>query len=154
MERTLAIIKPDAVAGGLTGEIIRRVENSGLRVVAIRMVHLTKKKAEGFYYVHRYKPFFPTLIDFMCSGPAIVMVLEGEDAITRWRQLMGATDPARAERGTVRKDYGFSVEKNAVHGSDGTDTATFEINYFFNGLEIFAIDSERVRRSGTQPKPL
>lgn len=150
MERTLAIIKPDAVAAGLVGEIIRRIEAGHLRVVAMKMLHLTKRRAEGFYYVHRYKPFFATLVDFMSSGPAVVMVLEGENAIQRWRELMGKTDPAEADRGTIRKDYGYSIEKNAVHGSDGPDTATFETTYFFNGLEILCIDPEKVRNSGTK----
>jgi nucleoside-diphosphate kinase len=150
MERTLAIIKPDAVAGGLIGEVLKRILADGLRVVGMRMVQLNRWRAEGFYYVHRSKPFFPTLVDFMSSGPAVVMVLEGDGAIARWRALMGATDPAKAEKGTIRKDYGYSVEKNVVHGSDAPDTASFEISYFFNGLEIFQIDPEKVRRSGTQ----
>ncbi len=150
MERTLAIIKPDAVAGGLIGEILQRILASGLKVVGMKMLHLNKRRAEGFYFVHHSKPFFPTLVDFMCSGPVVVMVLEGENAISRWRALMGATDPAKADKGTIRKDYAFSMEKNSVHGSDAPDTASFEISYFFNGLEIFAIDPERVRKSGTQ----
>jgi nucleoside-diphosphate kinase len=150
MERTLAIIKPDAVATGLIGEVLQRIGASGLQVVAMKMLHLTTRKAEGFYYVHRSKAFFRTLVDFMSSGPVVVMVLEGDKAIERWRELMGATDPAEAAKGTIRKDYGFSIEKNVVHGSDGQDTATFEISYFFNGLEIFRIDPEKVRQSGTK----
>jgi nucleoside-diphosphate kinase len=151
MERTLAIIKPDAVAQGITGEVIRRIQASGLTIVGMKMLHLNKRKAEGFYYVHRSKPFFPTLVDFMSSGPVVVMALEGNDAIKQWRKLMGATNPAEADKDTIRKDYGFSIEKNAVHGSDAPETASFEIGYFFNGLEIFKIDPDRVRQSGTKP---
>lgn len=149
MERTLAIIKPDAVAVGLSGQIIQRIETAGLRVVGAKMAHLTRSKAEGFYYVHRGKPFFPSLIDFMSSGPTILMVLEGKNAIKDWRNVMGATDPSKAEKGTIRRDFGSSIEKNATHGSDSPESATFEVTYFFNGSEIFEIDKKKVQASGS-----
>ena len=135
-ERTLAIIKPDAVERNLIGEIIREIEGAGLKVVAMKMIHLTKRQAEGFYYVHREKPFFNSLTDYMSSGPVVVMVLEGEGAIEKWRRLMGATDPQKAEEGTIRKRFGINVERNSVHGSDSPESTKYEISYFFNGLEI------------------
>ncbi len=135
-ERTLAIIKPDAVERNLIGEIIREIEGAGLKVVAMKMIHLTKRQAEGFYYVHREKPFFNSLTDYMSSGPVVVMVLEGEGAIEKWRRLMGATDPQKAEEGTIRKRFGINVERNSVHGSDSPESAKYEISYFFNSLEI------------------
>ena len=148
-ERTLAIIKPDAVAGGHAGDILRRIYEAGFRVVALRMTRLSKVQAGGFYHVHRERPFFSTLVDFMTSGPAILMVLEAEDAIRRWRDLMGPTNPADAPPGTIRKDFGGSIEKNATHGSDAPETAAFEIGYLFRGSEILAIDEDAVRRSGS-----
>lgn len=136
MERTLAIIKPDAVERRLAGRILQRIEEAGFRIRALRMVQLTKAQAEGFYAVHRQQPFFPSLTTFMSSGPSIVLVLEAPDAIGRWRALMGATDPARAAPGTIRRDFGTSIERNATHGSDGPDTAAFELSYFFPGMEL------------------
>lgn len=136
MERTFAIIKPDAVAAHYAGQIIQRIEADGFTIRAIRMVHLTQKEAEGFYAVHRERPFFASLTKFMSSGPCIVMALEAADAIKKWRTLMGATDPAKAEAGTVRKEFGRSIENNATHGSDAMDTASFELNYFFPGMEF------------------
>jgi len=135
-ERTLAIIKPDAVAKNLIGRILAMIETEGLKIKAMKMVSLDKKEAEGFYAVHRGKPFFDALTDFMSSGPAVVLVLEGEEAITRHRRLMGATDPREAAAGTIRAQYAGDKEKNAVHGSDAPETARFEIGYFFNALEI------------------
>lgn len=135
-ERTLTIIKPDAWSRGGAGEIISRWEKAGLKVVAAKLVHLSQKEAEGFYAVHRKRPFFKSLTRFMSSGPCLVAVLEGKDAIAKNRKLMGATDPAKAGPGTLRKKYGTSVQNNAVHGSDGPETAAFEIGYFFNALEI------------------
>ncbi len=137
-ERTLAIIKPDAVVRGLTGAIIDRIHKGGLQVVAMKLLHLTKAEAEGFYAVHRERPFFGSLTDFMSSGPIVVMVLKGENAISRWRELMGATDPAKAAEGTIRKDFALNIEKNSVHGSDAPETAATEIAYFFSQLEIVA----------------
>ena len=136
LERTLAIIKPDAVERGLVGEIIRRIEAERFRIRGLKMVHLTKAQAEGFYAVHRGKPFFESLTTFMSSGPCVVLLLEGEAAISRWREIMGATDPARAAEGTLRRQFGTTIERNAVHGSDAPETAAFEIAYFFNALEI------------------
>lgn len=135
-ERTLTIIKPDAVERGLVGEIIRRIEAERFRIRGLKMVHLTKAQAEGFYAVHRGKPFFESLTTFMSSGPCVVLLLEGEAAISRWREIMGATDPARAAEGTLRRQFGTTIERNAVHGSDAPETAAFEIAYFFNALEI------------------
>jgi len=137
-ERTLAIVKPDAVGRNLIGEIVRRAEAGGLRVAAARLRHLSKAEAEGFYAVHRERPFFGSLTDYMSSGPVLVLVLEGEGAIKRWRDLMGATDPAKADAGTIRKDLGVSVEQNATHGSDAPETARAEIAYFFSGLDVVA----------------
>jgi nucleoside-diphosphate kinase len=135
-ERTLAIIKPDAVERRLIGRIIQRIEESGFQIRAMRRVHLTKHEAEGFYAVHRERPFFGSLTAFMSSGPAVVMVLEAGDAIKKWRTLMGATDPAKADTGTLRKEFAQSIERNATHGSDAPDTAAYEIGYFFAGMEI------------------
>jgi nucleoside-diphosphate kinase len=136
MERTLAIIKPDAVSQRFTGPIIQRIEEAGFRIRALRLVRLTKGAAEGFYAVHRGRPFFASLTDFMSSGPAVVLALEGDNAIARWRTLMGATDPAKAEPETLRKVFGSSIERNATHGSDAAETAAFEIAYFFPGIEL------------------
>jgi nucleoside-diphosphate kinase len=135
MERTLSIIKPDAVAAGHIGEIITLFERAGIRIVAAKMLHLTQRQAEGFYAVHRERSFFSELTAFMTEGPVLVMVLEGEDVIARNRKLMGATDPAQAEPGTIRALFATNIQNNAVHGSDGPDTAAFEIGYFFNALE-------------------
>ena len=137
MERTFAIIKPDAVTKGHAGRILSRVEEGGFRVCALRMLHMSKREAEGFYYVHRERPFFAGLTDFMSSGPCIVMCLEAPGAIKKWRDLMGATDPAKAEAGTLRKEFGASIDNNATHGSDAPETAAFELGYFFRGMEQF-----------------
>jgi nucleoside-diphosphate kinase len=136
MEKTLAIIKPDAVARGLIGEIIKRLETGGLKIIAMKMLHMTKSQAQGFYAVHRDKPFFESLTEFMSSGPAVVMVLAAEKVIARYRDLMGATNYKEAAAGTIRRDFATDIEKNVVHGSDAPDTAAFEISYFFNSLEI------------------
>src|ERR1700730_17899924 len=136
MERTLAIIKPDAVARGVAGRIMGRIEEAGFRIGAIRRVNLSTRDAEGFYAVHRERPFFGSLTAFMSSGPAIVLVLEAPDAIKKWRTLMGATDPAKADAGTLRREVAQSIERNATHGSDAPVTAAFEIGYFFTGLEL------------------
>jgi len=136
IERTLSIVKPDGVARDLVGEVVRRFESAGLKVVALKMVRLDRRGAEGFYHVHRQRPFFPSLVEFMTSGPIVPMVLEGEGAIVRARSIMGATDPAKADPGTIRKDFASSIEKNIVHGSDAPATASFEIGYFFGALEI------------------
>jgi len=146
MERTLAIVKPDAVARGKIGEILRRFEEAGLRICALKMVHLDKRRAEEFYDVHRGRPFFDSLTTFMASGPVAVLVLEGEAAISTVRAIMGATDPARASSGTIRRDLGTSIELNAVHGSDSPASATFEVAYFFGEPETF--DYVRVDRRG------
>lgn len=135
-ERTLAIIKPDAVDRGLAGRIIQRIEEAGFRIRGMRQVHLSKPEAEGFYAVHRERPFFDSLTAFMASGPAIVLVLEAHDAIRKWRTLMGATDPAKADAGTLRREFAESIERNATHGSDGRETASFEIGYFFAGVDL------------------
>jgi nucleoside-diphosphate kinase len=136
MERTLAIIKPDAVAAGHTGPIIQRIEADGFQIRAMRLVRLTRADAEGFYAVHRERPFFGQLVDFMASGPAIVLALEAPEAIRQWRTAMGATNPEKADSGTIRKDFGTSIERNATHGSDAAETAAFEIGYFFAGREL------------------
>ena len=136
MERTFAIIKPDAVKKGHAGKILSRIEDTGFRVCALRLLHMSKREAEGFYYVHKARPFFGGLTDFMSSGPCIVMCLEAPDAIKKWRDLMGATDPAKAEAGTLRKEFGASIDNNATHGSDAPETAAFELGYFFRGLEL------------------
>ena len=136
MERTLAIIKPDAVAAGHTGPIIQRIEAEGFQIRAMRLVRLTRADAEGFYAVHRERPFFGELVDFMASGPVIVLALEAPAAIRQWRTAMGATNPEKADSGTIRKDFGTSIERNATHGSDAAETAAFEIGYFFAGREL------------------
>ena len=136
IERTLAIVKPDAVSARHAGRIVQRIEEAGVQIRAMRLVHLTKREAEGFYAVHRERPFFASLTTFMSSGPAIVMALEGPDAIRTWRALMGATDPAKADPGTLRKEFGQSIEHNATHGSDAPETAAFELSYFFPGVEL------------------
>ncbi len=135
-ERTLAIVKPDAVGRGLTGEILTRIHKAGFQIVAIKSLRLTKAEAEGFYAVHKARPFFADLTTFMSSGKVVVMVLEAENAITRWRDIMGATDPAKAAPGTIRREFGSSIQNNCTHGSDAPDTADFEIGYFFAGLEL------------------
>lgn len=138
MEKTLSIIKPDAVKKNQIGNIIARFEKAGLKVVAAKMLHLSKEKAEGFYAVHKGKPFFNDLVKFMTSGPILVQVLEGDKAIERNREIMGSTNPANAKEGTIRKDFAESIEKNAVHGSDAPETAKTEIAYFFTSSEIFS----------------
>jgi nucleoside-diphosphate kinase len=138
VERTLSIIKPDAVKKNAIGQIIARFEQAGLRVVAARMMHLSRAEAEGFYAVHRERPFFRDLVDFMISGPVLVQVLEGEDAIAKNRELMGATDPKKAAKGTIRADLADSIDANAVHGSDGAQTARTEIAYFFPAGEVYS----------------
>ena len=135
-ERTLAIIKPDAVRKNAIGDIIRRYETAGLRPIAMRMLQLTKEAAQGFYAVHRQRPFFESLTVFMSSGPIVIVVLSGDDAIKRHRELMGATDPAKADAGTIRAVHGTNIEFNAVHGSDSAETARFEIGYFFSEMEL------------------
>jgi nucleoside-diphosphate kinase len=136
LERTLAIIKPDAVARHATGDIINTIEAKGFRIIGMKMLHINKAQAEGFYAVHAGKPFFGSLTDFMSSGAIVVMALEKEGAIAGWRDLMGATNPANAPEGTVRKKWGTSIERNATHGSDAEDTARFELSYFFAGYEL------------------
>jgi nucleoside-diphosphate kinase len=138
IERTLSIIKPDAVAKNVIGEILTRFEKAGLKVVAARMMHLSRAEAEGFYAVHRERPFFKDLVDFMISGPVMVQVLEGEGAILKNRDLMGATDPKKAAPGTIRADFAQSIDANAVHGSDAPETAKVEIAYFFPALNIYS----------------
>jgi nucleoside-diphosphate kinase len=135
-ERTLSIVKPDAVAKNAIGGIFSIFEKGGLKIVATRMIHLSRKQAEGFYAVHKERPFFGDLCTFMTEGPVVVSVLEGDNAILRHRELLGATNPEKADAGTVRKLYGTNIERNAAHGSDAPDTAAFEIGYFFSGLEI------------------
>lgn len=137
VERTLSIIKPDAVAKNVIGKIYARFESGGLKIVAARMKHLSQVEAEGFYAVHRERPFFKDLVNFMTSGPVIIQVLQGDNAIQKHRELMGATDPKKAEAGTIRADFAESIDANAVHGSDGVDTAAVEIAYFFPALEVF-----------------
>lgn len=136
MDRTLSIIKPDGVKRGLIGEVVKMLELNKLDIVAMKILHMTKKQAQGFYAVHRERPFFESLTDFMSSGPAVVMVLEGENVIFRYRELMGATNYKEAAEGTIRKAFATDIEKNIVHGSDAPETASFEISYFFNQLEI------------------
>jgi len=132
-EKTLAIVKPDAVKKRIVGKIIQRIEDEGFAISRLKLVNLTLEEAKGFYAVHKEKKFFASLTEFMSSGPCVVMVLEGESAIAHWREVMGATDPALAETGTLRRTYGFSIERNAVHGSDAPETAEWEIKYFFKG---------------------
>ena len=136
MERTLSLIKPDGVGKNIIGEVIKRFENDGIKIVAMKMLHLSKKQAEGFYAVHKERPFFSSLTDFMTSGPIVAMVLEGDNVIERNRKLMGATNFKEAEEGTIRRDFATDIEKNVVHGSDAPETAAFEIGYFFNSFEI------------------
>ena len=136
MERTLALIKPDVTERRRAGAIIERIEAAGFRILAMKTVRLTKGEAETFYAVHRERPFFATLTEFMASGPVVALALEAPDAIRRWRSVMGATDPAKAEGGTIRKDFATSIDRNATHGSDAPDTAAFELGYFFSGLEL------------------
>jgi nucleoside-diphosphate kinase len=138
IERTLSIIKPDAVAKNVIGQIYTRFEGAGLKIIAARMMHLSRAEAEGFYAVHRERPFFKDLVDFMISGPVIVQALEGENAIAKHRDLLGATDPKKAEKGTIRADFADSIDANAVHGSDGADTARTEIAYFFPALNVYS----------------
>jgi nucleoside-diphosphate kinase len=134
-QQTLAIIKPDGVARNLIGEVIKRIENNQLRIRAMKMIQMDKAQAEGFYAVHRERPFFASLTDFMTSGPVVVMILEGENAIARWREMMGATNYKEAAEGTIRREFASDIEKNIVHGSDAEETASFETVYFFNALE-------------------
>jgi nucleoside-diphosphate kinase len=136
MERTFGIIKPDAVAAKDTGRILQRIEDGGFTIRAMRLTHLTQKEAEGFYAVHKERPFFASLTRFMSSGPCVVMALEAPDAIKKWRTLMGATDPAKAEANTLRREFGKSIENNATHGSDAPETAAFELGYFFRGMDL------------------
>jgi len=135
-EKTLAIIKPDAFKKRIVGKIVQRIEDEGFEIARMKLVHLTPDEAKGFYAVHKEKKFFASLTEFMSSGPVVVMVLEAEDAINRWRDVMGATDPALAKPGTLRHTYGFSIERNATHGSDAPETAAFEIGYFFPGVDL------------------
>ena len=136
MEKTLSIIKPDGVKRGLIGEVIRRLENNKIKVIAIKMLHMDINQAQGFYAVHQEQPFFKSLTDFMSSGPVVVMILEGDNVISKYRELMGATNYKEAAEGTIRKDFATDIEKNVVHGSDGPETASSEISYFFNTFEI------------------
>ena len=136
MEKTFAIIKPDAFAKGYAGKILARIYAEGFKVVGLKKLYLSKVEAEGFYYVHKERPFFGELTDFMSSGPCIVMVLEAKGSIKKWRDLMGATDPAKADAGTMRKEFGASIGENATHGSDAPETAAFEMGYFFRGMEL------------------
>lgn len=136
MEKTLSIIKPDGVSRNIIGEVIRRLEENSIKIIAMKMLHLTKAQAEGFYAVHKERPFFGSLTEFMTSGPVVVMVLEGQNVIQKYRELMGATNYKEAAEGTIRKDFATDIEKNVVHGSDSPETAAFEITYFFNNLEI------------------
>lgn len=138
VERTLSIIKPDAVQKNAIGQILARFEKAGLRIIAARMMHLSRAEAEGFYAVHRGRPFFRDLVEFMTSGPVLVQVLEGDEAIAKNRELMGATDPKKAAKGTIRADFAESIDANAVHGSDGPDTARVEVAYFFPACEVFS----------------
>jgi nucleoside-diphosphate kinase len=138
LERTLSIVKPDGVSGNLIGEVYRRFETAGLSIIAARMLHLSQREAEGFYAVHRERPFFKDLVRYMTSGPVMVQVLEGENAIARNRDIMGATDPQKAAHGTIRADFASSIERNVVHGSDAPDTAAREIAYFFSTTELHA----------------
>lgn len=137
-DRTLSIIKPDGVSKGLIGEVIRRLEDEAFSIVAMKMIKMTKDQAKGFYKVHEGKPFYESVTDFMSSGPCVVMILEGENVITRYRKLMGATNYKEAEKGTIRYDFATDIEKNVVHGSDSQENAQFEIGYFFNALETLA----------------
>lgn len=137
MQQTLAIIKPDGVAKGVCGEVIKRIESNNLKIKGMKLTRLTKSQAQGFYAVHKERPFFSSLTEFMCSGPVVIMVLEGEDAIAKWREMMGATNYKEAKEGTIRREFATDIEKNVVHGSDAPETAAFETGYFFNSLELF-----------------
>src|SRR5262245_43818905 len=136
MQKTLTILKPDTVSAGKAGGVLNEIEKAGFRIRALKMLHLTEAQAQGFYYVHKERPFFGSLVKFMTEGPIVAMVLESENAIEKLRKVMGATDPAKAENGTIRKQFGTNIERNAIHGSDGPETAAFEIAYFFNQLEV------------------
>jgi len=136
MQKTFTILKPDTVRAGRAGAVITEIEKAGFRIRAMKMLHLTEPQAQGFYYVHKERPFFGSLVKFMTEGPIIAMVLEADNAIEKLRKVMGATDPAKAEAGTIRKHFGTNIERNAIHGSDGPETAAFEVGYFFNQLEI------------------
>ena len=136
LQRTLAIVKPDGVQNGVAGQVIARIEKEGFRIVAMRLHHLSRAEAEGFYAVHKERPFFKDLVAFMTSGPAVLMCLERENAIVHWREVMGATDPAKAAAGTIRKLYATNIEKNVSHGSDAVETAAFELGWFFRGCEL------------------
>ena len=138
MERTFAIIKPDAVERNLIGKILERIESNGFRIAAMKKTQLSKAQAKGFYYVHKERPFFESLTEFMCSGPVVLLVLEKEGAISAWRDLMGATNPEEAGAGTIRKDFALNIEKNSTHGSDSAENAVFEISYFFSETEILS----------------
>ena len=136
MERTFAIIKPDAVERNLIGKILERIESNGFKIAGMKKTQLSQKEAKGFYYVHKERPFFESLTEFMCSGPVVLLVLEKENAITAWRDLMGATNPEDAKEGTLRKDFALNIEKNSTHGSDSTENAAYELSYFFSETEI------------------
>jgi nucleoside-diphosphate kinase len=138
VQRTLSILKPDAVAKNATGEILRRFEANGLRIIALKMIQLSESQARGFYAVHKARPFFDSLVKFMTSGPVVVSVLEGENAVVKNRELMGATDPAKAAAGTIRRDFATDIERNAAHGSDAPETARIEIRYFFDASQLMA----------------
>ncbi len=138
MEKTLAIVKPDGVARGVIGEVIKRIEANGLKIVAMKLIRMTKSQAQGFYAVHKERPFFDSLTDFMTSGPVVVMILSGENAIAKWREMMGATNYKEAAEGTIRREFATDIEKNVVHGSDAPETAAFETGYFFNAFEQVA----------------
>ena len=135
MEKTLSIVKPDGVGRGIIGEVVKRIEDNSLKIKAMKLIHMTRAQAQGFYAVHRQRPFFESLTDFMTSGPVLVMILEGENAISRWREMMGATNFKDAAEGTIRCDFATDIEKNVVHGSDAPETAAFETSYFFNAFE-------------------
>jgi len=137
MERTFAIIKPDAVERNLIGKILERIESNGFKIAGMKKTQLSQNEAKGFYYVHKERPFFDSLTEFMCSGPVVLLVLEKENAITAWRDLMGATNPEDAKEGTIRKDFALSIEKNSTHGSDSPENAKYELSYFFSETEIF-----------------
>jgi nucleoside-diphosphate kinase len=136
MQKTFTILKPDTVQSGKAGAVISEIEKAGFRIRLMKMLHLTTSQAQGFYYVHKERPFFGSLVTFMTEGPIVAMVLEADNAIERLRKVMGATDPAKAENGTIRKQFGTNIERNAIHGSDGPETAAFEIGFFFNQLEV------------------
>jgi len=136
MERTFAIIKPDAVERNLIGKILERIESNGFKIAGMKKTQLSQKEVKGFYYVHKERPFFDSLTEFMCSGPVVLLVLEKENAITAWRDLMGATNPEDAKEGTIRKDFALSIEKNSTHGSDSAENAAYELSYFFSETEV------------------